>query len=107
MAMNDAPTILLASEDPGRADLKYRFLRLTGNFKAHFLALHHVAEIPIYGRRNSFNRQNPIAVLSIRPVEPRPDLFPTMLTISAGDAKQRDLGGASPERLEGLRTPSK
>ena len=69
MAMNDAPAISVASEDPGRADLKYRLLSMTWNLEAHFLTLYHVAEIPVYVRRNSRDRQGPIAILRIRSVE--------------------------------------
>ncbi len=107
MAMNDAPAISIASEDPGRADLKYRFLSMTWDLEAHFLTLYNVAEVPVYVRRNSLDRQGPIGVLRIRPVESWPDLFPTMLTTPAGDAKERDVEGARPERLERLRTASK
>jgi hypothetical protein len=99
MAMNDAPAISLASEDPRRADLKYRFLRTIWDGEAHFLTLYNVAEIPVYVRRNPLDRKSPIAVLRIRPVESWPDLFPTMLATPAGDAKERDLWGATPEGL--------
>src|SRR5262249_21559007 len=107
MAMNDAPAILLAPENPGRADLKYRLLRLTCDVEAHFLTPYNIPEVPVHVRRNSLDCQGSIAVLRIRPVESWPDLFPTMLTTSAGDAKERDLGRASPERLKGLWTASK
>src|SRR5262245_19980078 len=107
MAMNDAPAILFVSENPGRADLKYRLLSLTRNLEPHFLTMYHVAKIPVYGRRDSLDRQGTIAVLRIRPVESWPDLFPTMLTTPAGDTKERDFGSARPECLEGLRTASK
>src|SRR5262249_47303073 len=63
--------------------------------------------ILVYIRRNSLDCQGPIGVLGIGPVESWPDLFPTMLTTPAGDAKERDVGGARPEGLEGLRTASK
>src|SRR5207245_11626313 len=106
-AMNQAPATSGASEDPGRADLKSRLLRMTCALDAHFLPLYNVAEVPVYVRRNSLDRQGPIGVLRIRPVESWPDLFPTLLTTPAGDAKERDVEGARPERLEGLRTASK
>src|SRR2546425_12269094 len=105
--MNHAPAILLASKDPGGTDLKDRLLRPAWDFETHFLTLYNVAEVPVYVRRNSLDRQGPIGVLRIRPVESWPDLFPTMLTTPAGDAKERDVEGARPERLEGLRTASK
>src|SRR5262249_40467138 len=107
MAMNDAPAILLAPENPGCTDLKYRLLSLTRDVEAHVLALYNLPEVPAHARRNSLDGQGSIAVLRIRPVESWPDLFPTMLTTPAGDAKERDLRRASPERLKGFWTASK
>src|SRR6266571_6403446 len=107
MAMNDAPAISLASEDPGRADLKYRLLSMTWDLEAHFLTLYNVAEVPVYVRRNSLDRQGPIGVLRTRPVESSRDLVPTMITSPAGDAKERDVRRARPEGLEGFCTASK
>src|SRR5262245_63152213 len=107
MAMNDAPAISLAFEDPGCSDLEYRLLSMTWDLEAHFLPLHNVAEIPFHTGRNSLDRQGPIGVLGIRPVESWSDLFPTTLTTPAGDAKERDVRGARPKRLEGFRTASK
>src|SRR5262249_14267116 len=97
----------LASEDPGRADLECRLLGMAWDFEVHLLTLYNVAETPIDVRRNWLDRQGAIGVLRIRPVESWPDLFPTMLTAPSGDAKERDVGGARPEHLEGLRMPSK
>src|SRR5688500_18959090 len=105
--MNDAPAISLSSEDPRSTDLEYRLVRMAWDLEEHFLPLYNVAKVPIYVRRNSLDRQRPIGVLRIRPVESSPDLVPTMVTSPAGDAKERDVGGARPERLEGLRTASK
>src|SRR5438093_12473449 len=105
MAMNDAPAISLASEDPRRADLKYRLLCTMWDHEAHFLTLYNIAEIPVYVRRNPLDRKPPIAVLRIRPLESCRDLIPTMLATPDADAKGRDLGRASPEIPEGLRAP--
>src|SRR4026208_428819 len=107
MAMYDAPPIALTSEDPCGANLKERLHSMAWDFEAHILKLHYVAEVAADVRRNSRNRQGPIRVLRPGPVESRPDLIPPICTTSAGDAKQRDLGLASPEGLEGLRTASK
>ena len=107
MAMNDAPAISLAPEDPCRADFKRRLLCMSRDFEAHFLALHDVAKIPVYVRGNSLNRKGPVAVLRIRPVKSWPDLFPTPLATPTGDAKEGDLGRTRPESLQGLRTASK
>src|SRR5215471_6331011 len=107
MAMNDAPAILLAPENPGRADLKYRLLSLTRDVEAHFLTLYDIAEILVHARRNSLDCQGSVAVLRIRPVESWPDLFPTVFTTPARNAKERDVGVASPERLKRFRMASK
>src|SRR5215472_7125403 len=107
MAMNDAPAISLPWEDPGRANLEHRFLSVTWDLEAHFLTLYDVAEIPIHMRRNSLDRQGAIGVLSMRPVESWADLFPTAFANPAGDAKECDIGGPRPKRLQGLRTTSK
>src|ERR1043166_3231091 len=107
MAMKNVPAISLASEDPGRADLEYRIRGLTGDLEAHFLTLYNVAEIPVHIRRNSLHRQDPIGVLGMRPVESWPNLVPTELATPPGDAKERDVGGARPEDLQGLRTTLK
>src|SRR6266446_3671125 len=105
--MHHAPAISLVSKDPGGTDLEYRLLRPTWDLEAHVLTLYHVAEVPIYVRRNSLDRQGPFGVLRTRPVEPSPDLVPTMITAPAGDAKERDVGRARPEGLEGFCTASK
>src|SRR5512132_1025780 len=101
--MNDAPTVSLASEDPRSTDLEYRLLRMAWDLEAHFLTLYNVAEIPIYIRRNSLDRQGPLGVLRARPVESSPVLIPTMVTSPARDAEERDVGSAGPKGLEGLR----
>ena len=59
MAMNDAPAILFASEDPGGSDLKQRLLRTAWDLKAHSLKLYDVPEVPIYVRRNPLDLQGP------------------------------------------------
>ena len=105
--MNDAPAILFASEDPGRSDLKQRLLRTAWDLKTHSLKLYDVPEVPLYVRRNPLDRQGPLGVLRARPVESWRDLVPTVLTLPAQDAEERDVGGASKESFEGLRTPSK
>ena len=105
--MNDAPAISLALEDPRSTDLEYRLLRMAWDLEAHFLTLYNVAEVPIYVRRNSLDRQRPLGVLRTRPVESSPDLIPTMVTSPAGDPEERDVGGAGPEGLERLCAPSK
>src|SRR6266516_2281167 len=105
--MNDAPATSLASENPRSTDLKYRLLRMAGDLEARFLTLYNVAEVPIYVRRNSLDRQRPLGVLRTRPVESSRDLVPTMITSPAGDAKERDVGRAGPEGFEGLCAPSK
>src|SRR6266496_3630919 len=105
--MNDAPATSLASEDPGGTDIKYRLLRPAWDLEAHVLTLYNVAEVPVYVRRNSLGRQSPLGVLRTRPVESSRDLVPTMSTSPAGDAKERDVGRAGPERLEGLCVPPK
>ncbi len=64
--MNDPPAVSLASEDPGRADLKYRLLSTTWDLEAHFLTLYNVAEIPVYVRRNPLDGKGSIAVLRIQ-----------------------------------------
>ncbi len=69
------------------------------DLEAHFLTLYNVAEVPIYVRRNSLDRQRPLGVLRTRPVESSPDLIPTMVTSPAGDAEERDVGGAGPEGI--------
>src|SRR5712691_1260330 len=105
--MNHAPAISVMSKDPGGTDLKYRLLGPAWDLEAHFLTLYHVAEVPIYVRRNSLDRQGPLGVLRTRPVESSRDLVPTMVTSPAGDAKERDVGRAGPEGFEGLCAPSK
>src|SRR3989442_11711980 len=105
--MNHAPANSLASKDPGGTDLKYRLLRAAWDLEAHSLTLYHVAEIPIYVRRNSLDRQGSLGVLRTCPVESSSDLVPTMVTGPAGDAKERDVGRARPEGLEGFGTTSK
>ena len=77
------------------------------DLEAHFLTLYNVAEIAIYISRNSLDSQRPLGVLRIRPVESSPDLIPTVVTSPAGDAEERDVGGAGPEGLEGFWAPSK
>ena len=96
MAMYDAPTIALAPENPCSADLKSRFLSVSWNFEAHVFKLDYVAEVPIHVRRNSFDCQRSIGLLRTGPIESCPDLVPAMLTSSARDAKERDVGVASP-----------
>ena len=105
--MNDAPAISLASEDPRSTDLEYRLLRMAWDLEARFLTLYNVAEVPIYVRRNSLDRQRALGVLRTRPVESWPNLVPTVLTLPAQDAEECDVGGARKEGLEGLRTSSK
>ena len=105
--MNDAPAISLASKDPRRTDLEYRPLRMAWTLEARFLTMYNVAEVPVYVRRNSLDRQGPLGVLRTRPVESAPDLIPTVVTSPAGDAEKRDVGGTGPEGLEGLCAPSK
>src|ERR1051326_8373983 len=107
MAMNNAPSISLASEDPGRSNLEYRVRGLTGDLEAHFLTLDYVSEIPVHVRRNSLDRQGATGLLGSRPGEWWPALVPAMLAAPAGDAKERDVGGARPEDLQGLRTTLK
>src|SRR6266545_7626995 len=105
--MNDVPATSLASEDPRSTYLEYRLLRMSWDLEAHVLTLYNVAEVPIYVRRNSLDRQGPLGVLRTRPVESSPDLVPTMVTSPARDAKERDVGRARPEGLEGFCTASK
>src|SRR5437870_11668647 len=104
--MNHAPAISIASKDPGGTDLKYRLLGPARDLEAHFLTLYHVAEVPIYVRRNSLDRQGPLGVLFTRPVESSSDLVPTMVTPPTGDAEERDVGRARPGGLEGFGTTS-
>src|SRR6266571_8308122 len=105
--MNHAPANSLASKDPGGTDLKYRLLRPAWDLEAHLLTLYHVAEIPIYVRRNSLDRQGSLGVLRTCPVESSSDLLPTMVTAPPGDPKERAVGRARPEGLEGFCTASK
>jgi hypothetical protein len=105
--MNDAPARWLASEDPRSTDLEYQLLGMAWDLEARLLTLYNVAEVPIYVGRNALDRQRPLGVLRAGPVESSPDLIPTMVTSPAGNAEERDIGGAGPEGLEGLCAPSK
>ena len=75
------------------------------DLEAHSLTLYNVAEVPIYVRRNPLDRQRPLGVLRTRPVESLPDLTRTMVTSPAGDAEERDVGGAGPRALRGSARP--